>query len=176
MSYVQSAKKQNKGEVAVLPAFAPTGLFPSLVKEIPFETVKWGSAGRTLPRKVAQFTYDEIHRDLSSVPSLDSVITLFCTQFNVNPHKLAFWFNLYEDGNHYTPYHRDSYGCNVYTLSFGGPRDFLSKDKEGNVKRYTLKDGDLMMFDETWNYAHTHSVPKSKTQNAPRISMVIFIQ
>jgi hypothetical protein len=164
------------GDVVVVPSFVSTGLFPSLVKEIPFETAKWGSRGRTLPRKVAQFTYSEIHHDLSSMPSLENVIHVFCSHFDIDPCKLAFWFNLYEDGNHYTPYHRDSYGCTVHTISFGGSRDFLSKDDDGKVQKYTLNDGDLMIFDEVWNSTHTHSVPKRKNQNAPRISMVIFIQ
>lgn len=164
------------GTVAVIPEFVPKGLFPSLVKEIPFQSASWGSRGRVLPRKVAQFTYDEVHRILDRLPALESVITLFCTQFAIDPHRLAFWFNLYEDGNHYTPYHRDSYDCTVYTISFGGTRTFLSKDSEGKVTDYTLNDGDLMLFDEVWNAAHTHSVPKRKNQNDPRISMVIFVQ
>jgi hypothetical protein len=171
-----SASAVTKGEISVIPGFIPTGYYCSLVEEIEFQSVKWGSAGRVLPRKVAQFTYNEIYQNLVFMPNLDAVIMLFCTQMDIDPRRLSFWFNLYEDGNHYTPYHRDSYGCKVYTISFGGTRDFLSKDNDGNTKKYTLNDGDLMIFDEEWNEAHTHSVPKSKTQNAPRISMVIFIQ
>lgn len=165
-----------KGIVTVLPEFAPKGLFPSLVREIPFEYIKFGSKGTILPRKVARFAYSDIHTDLSRLPTLDRIITLFCTDFGVDPCRLSFWFNLYEDGNHYTPYHKDSYECTVYTISFGGTREFLSKDEEGHVTKYTLSDGDLMLFDEEWNASHTHSVPKRKHQNDPRISMVIFVQ
>jgi hypothetical protein len=160
----------------VLPAFAPAGLFPLLVKEIPFQTVKWGSRGRVLPRKVARFTYDEIQENLAQMPTLENIIMLFCTHLGISPHRLAFWFNLYEDGKHYTPYHRDSYGCTVYTISFGGSRDFLAKDNDGHVERYTLNDGDIMIFDEAWDAAHTHSVPKSTKQQDARISMVIFVE
>jgi alkylated DNA repair dioxygenase AlkB len=163
----------------VLPAFAPEGLFSSLVNEIPFQSVKWGSRGRVLPRKVARFAYDEIANDLHRMPVLENVINLFCTQVGVDPSRLAFWFNLYEDGNHYTPYHRDSYGCTVYTISFGGSREFLAKnDADGRVERYTLNDGDLMIFDEEWDRTHMHSVPKTKNAayQVPRISMVIFVE
>lgn len=160
----------------VLPTFAPTGLFSALREEIPFQSAKWGARGRLLPRKVAQFSYDEIAGDLHRLPTLETVIDLFCTQVGVDPRRLAFWFNLYEDGKHYTPYHRDSYGCTVYTISFGGSRDFLAKDDAGAVERYRLNDGDLMVFDEAWDRTHMHSVPKSTTQQDPRISMVIFVQ
>lgn len=160
----------------VIPSFAPNGLFASLKEEIPFQSVKWGSREHLLPRKIAQFSYEEIQTELSQMPSLQNVIELFCTQIDVDPKNLSFWFNLYEDGKHYTPYHRDSYGCTVYTISFGGSRDFLSKDEGGRVERYKLNDGDLMIFDEEWDRTHMHSVPKSTTQQDPRISMVIFIQ
>jgi alkylated DNA repair dioxygenase AlkB len=151
---------------------------PTLREEIPFQSVKWGNRGRELPRKVARFSYEDIAADLDHMPALENVITLFCTQVGVDPSRLAFWFNLYEDGNHYTPYHRDSYGCTVYTISFGGSRDFLAKDVAGQVERYTLNDGDLMIFDEEWDNSHMHSVPKTKKagQQAARISMVIFVQ
>lgn len=160
----------------VLPGFSPLGLFSSLRNEIPFQSVKWGSRGHVLPRKIAQFTYEEIMDDLEQMPTLETIINLFCTQVGVNPSRLAFWFNLYEDGKHYTPYHRDSYGCTVYTISFGGSRTFLAKDEGGQVERYILNDGDLMIFDEEWDRTHTHSVPKSTTQQEPRISMVIFVK
>ena len=160
----------------VIPGFASQGLFPSLLREIPFQSVKWGSTGRLLPRKVARFTYDEICSELIHMPTLDSIIISFCTQIGVEPHKLSFWFNLYENGKHYTPYHRDSYGCSVYTISFGGSRNFLAKDESGSVEKYILNDGDLMVFDKEWDRTHTHSVPKSDRQNDPRISMVIFVQ
>lgn len=176
MSFLKpSISDKPKGEITVLPEFAPKGLFSSLVKEIPFEFVKWGSRGSVLPRKVAQFRYLDIRSDLSRMPTLDTIITIFCTEFAVDPRRLSFWFNLYEDGNHYTPYHKDSYECTVYTISFGGTREFLSKDEEGHVTKYKLNDGDLMIFDKEWNAKHTHSVPKRKHQNDPRISMVIFV-
>jgi len=86
--------------------------------------------------------------------------------------------NHYENGNHYAPYHKDTYGegKGVFTVSIGGTRMFYTKnDKTGLVAKHKLEDGDLFYFNSQFNDKHKHSIPKLKTYNDPRISIVFFV-
>lgn len=87
------------------------------------------------------------------------------------------WFNLYENGDHYTPWHQDKYGVDCAIVSFGGERTFLLKPKNGGGKSesYLMEDGDVMIFPEAINLTHVHSVPKSSTLKSPRISILFFL-
>jgi len=84
--------------------------------------------------------------------------------------------NLYRDGNDYCPYHKDQYGCDVWTLSLGSTRDFLVK-KDGTGTRahsWTLKSGDLYYMDQSLHKDHRHSIPARKGRPGSRISIVFF--
>lgn len=84
--------------------------------------------------------------------------------------------NLYRNGNDYCPYHRDTYGCDVWTLSLGDTRDFLVK-KDGVGTRadtWTLKSGDLYYMSEKLHKTHRHSIPVRKGRQGSRISVVFF--
>ncbi len=75
----------------------------------------------------------------------------------------------------YCPYHRDVYGCDLATVSFGAERDFLLKaDVNGVVQKWTLGDGDVYTLPAAVNLTYTHSVPK-RTTAGERISMLCFL-
>lgn len=84
--------------------------------------------------------------------------------------------NLYRDGNDYCPYHNDSYGCDVWTLSLGDTRDFLVKpDGIGTRSQsWTLKSGDMYFMDKRLHKDHRHSIPVRKGCKGSRISIVFF--
>lgn len=86
--------------------------------------------------------------------------------------------NLYRDGNDYCPYHRDSYGCDVWTLSLGDTRDFLVKKDVIGAKadKWTLESGDLYFMDKTLHKHYKHSIPVRKNKKHARISLVFFTQ
>lgn len=84
--------------------------------------------------------------------------------------------NLYETGEDYCPYHKDQYGCNVWTLSLGDARDFLVKKDGTGTKAdtYNLKSGDLYFMDNRLHKTHRHSIPTRKSRKGSRISVVFF--
>lgn len=85
------------------------------------------------------------------------------------------FFNLYRDGNDYTPYHKDSYGATVITVSYGRSRDFYMKnDVTKEVTQWKLRSGDIFVFDEEDNDIHKHSIPQRKRISSSRISLVFF--
>jgi len=84
--------------------------------------------------------------------------------------------NLYRDGDDYCPYHKDQYGCDVWTLSLGSTRDFLVK-KDGTGTRadsWTLKSGDMYFMSKNLHKDHRHSIPVRKGRPGSRISIVFF--
>lgn len=86
------------------------------------------------------------------------------------------FFNYYRNGNDETPYHRDSYGTTVVTVSFGVTRDFLMKPDSGPTQKYILEHGDIFVFDKDDNSKYRHSLPVRKRVTEPRISVVIFCE
>lgn len=84
--------------------------------------------------------------------------------------------NLYRDGNDYCPYHRDNYGCDVWTLSLGDTRDFLVKEDGTGTRAqsYRLRSGDLYFMDQRLHRTHKHSIPVRKGHKGSRISIVFF--
>ena len=109
-----------------------------------------------------------------NIPVLNELFELIKTQLACNIESA--FCNLYEDGSHYTPYHKDSYGCDIATLTFGEKRDFYFKhDKSGEKVHYVLGDGDLIIFPESINKEWKHSIPLRKNCTRPRISIVFFL-
>lgn len=97
-----------------------------------------------------------------------------------NEHKvktLGVFINHYRDGTDYAPYHKDSYGGDgVFTVSLGGSREFLTKDDSTKeVTYFTLDDGDVFYFNNTFNLFNKHSIPIRKKMNKSRISITIFV-
>lgn len=83
--------------------------------------------------------------------------------------------NFYESGAEWCPPHQDSYGNHVFTLSLGGTRDFVCENIATKEKtKYTLQSGDIFYFNQEFNSKNKHSIPKTKKQVQPRISVVFF--
>lgn len=140
-------------------------LLRRLLTEVPWTEKTWGN-GRKLPRKV--YSYAEIGR----IGVLDLLIAKIESTYGT--HVQSVWCNLYQTGKDWTPPHKDSYGCSVYTLSFGVTRDFwICHDKTKKKTVYPLSSGDLFYFDEETNRNHTHCLPKSDSIG-PRVSIVFF--
>lgn len=147
------------------------GLIDELADEIPFQKMKW-RAGRELPRKVYRI---ESAEEMMRYPSLVTVMKSF--EESLGRRVNGVWMNLYENGKDWCPYHKDSYGCDVASFSSGVPRTFATKnDKTGEVKKYTLSDGDILFFDEQFNTTHKHAVPATTKVQDKRVSVVAFLE
>ena len=113
-------------------------------------------------------------------PSINDIFKNLCyklkRQFNANV--VSIFCNLYENGSDHCPYHKDRYGCNIFTLSLGETRDFLTKPDEKGTKstKYKLESGDLYFMHNDIHANHKHSIPKRKNIKNPRISIVFFLK
>jgi len=168
-----------KGVIQTSPANIPgvrntSNMMVKLFHTIKWEWMKWGRKQIEFKRQTCRMNMDEVNqhtilnklvRDcMSCDPRFDGrrVEGIFC--------------NYYEDGSNYTPYHQDSYGGNVLTVSFGGSRDLLVKPIEGGKSdKYTCEDGDIVVFSEQWDFKNKHSIPK-RSKGEPRISIVLFFE
>jgi len=144
-------------------------IFNAVKREVPFTKVEW-ARGKYLPRLC--FRYEPENN--GTIPSLEHLRKEIerITKKNVS----GIWCNLYENGDHYTPEHRDSYGSYVYTLSLGETRSFHMKNATtGETLKYNLQSGDLFYFDFLSNRDYLHSIPKTHRANVgERISIVFF--
>lgn len=85
------------------------------------------------------------------------------------------FFNYYRDGNDETPFHKDTYGSTVITVSLGATRDFIMRPDDGGLDEvYSLDHGDVFVFDPSDNTAYKHAIPKSRAPSGARVSVVIF--
>lgn len=85
------------------------------------------------------------------------------------------FFNYYRDGNDETPFHKDTYGSTVITVSLGATRNFIMRPDDGGIDEvYSLDHGDVFVFDPADNAGYKHSIPKTRTPVGPRVSVVIF--
>ena len=76
----------------------------------------------------------------------------------------------------HAPMHRDSYGRDLCTISFGGTRKFVLKnDATGKTQSWNLADGDVHYFPLEVNLTSKHGVPKCANAD-PRISLLCFLQ
>lgn len=142
-----------------------TSFFQDLRDEITFAIMKWRA--RNLPRLVCRLGGQE----MGDYPCLNQLGMQVMTNFRVGISGI--FGNLYETGKHHTPFHRDSYGCEVITLSFGETREMETKTNGGVKSKYSLEDGDIVFFSEKWDSQNFHSIKPDSSTN-PRISIVFF--
>lgn len=140
-----------------------------LLRNIPWTQMTW-STGKSLPR----LTYRYDGRVIPVLEELKGLVEVLLTT-----KVKGIWCNHYRNGQDWTPYHADTYGCHVFSLSFGASRDFFIREKGKSKTRQTfnLKDGDGFYFTPEINLTHEHSVPKRslKKCDSPRVSVVFFI-
>lgn len=84
--------------------------------------------------------------------------------------------NFYRNGSDYIGWHSDKEvegpDYEVVTVSLGGERDIIFRNKESKEKRcYALKAGDACLMAGDTQKFWMHTIPKRKKQNEPRISL-----
>lgn len=148
--------------------------FYRLSREIPFERQEW-SHGKYLPRMVYSYSPRDFRESqCNSIDVLDELLQMVENSLDTNVHGI--FCNLYRDGNDYTPFHQDSYGFPVFTVSFGDTRDFsLLPIQSGKSIKYKLENGDAFYFSTDTNSKYKHSIPRTTKKVGPRISLVFFI-
>ena len=153
-----------------------TSYFKRLYDELPWQEMFWRPS-KPLPRLV--FRYGEAERSMKKYETLE-FLRIYVEEV-LETKVSGIWCNLYRTGDDYTPYHQDSYNSNVFTLSLGETRKFSARLKRprgtplGFRTDYSLKNGDAFYFTTDFNSNHEHTVPKSRKNNGPRISIVFFI-
>jgi len=91
------------------------------------------------------------------------------------PQPRSVWLNLYESGQDYAPWHRDSYEGEVAIISIGETRLFRTRVNGGKkVESINFSDGDIIFFNPEWNETHQHTLPKTTKKVKERISVVLF--
>ena len=148
-----------------------TSWFEDVLRELPFAEAKYATRGGvgTLKRKVCRIDSEAF----PSYPILSEIALLVSTNFGRGIR--GAFANHFEGVASCIPYHRDTYECDVLTVSFGGTRIFLTKDEEKKVTQYVCEDGDVVIFTKAFNSTHKHSVPVRRTLVDPRISIVFFL-
>ena len=144
--------------------------FSCLTDELPFKAASW--KGKPMKREVCGIGPEE----LDEYPTLERLMKNVRDLFP-NRRINGIFCNRYRTGEDYTPYHQDSYDSNVFNISFGETRDFLTKSiNGGSSTKYTAENGDIIVFTPDWNADHLHSVPVRKRVEHERISIVAFIE
>jgi alkylated DNA repair dioxygenase AlkB len=124
---------------------------------------------RSVLRECARMSHEEMN---DYFPDLVEVVELVTGR-----HVSQSFVNHYRARSQdWCPYHRDVYGVDSATVSFGAQRDFLLKaDGTNVVQKWTLNDGDIYTLPLATNLTHTHSVPKRTTADA-RVSLLCFLE
>ena len=149
-------------------------LFNRLLHHVPWQQVTWN--GRPFKRLVYRASPDDpIYQSLNNIiHSLEAN--------GINTPKGIF-LNLYRDENDLTPYHKDTYGVDIFTLSLGATRTLRFKPDNRDLRSfdYRINSGDLYGFTQAINATHQHMIPKpTKKQleepawQGARISIVFF--
>jgi len=118
---------------------------------------------------------------IGNVPIMNEIITTLMTMLESqgikNRECIGAFVNLYENGSQKTPYHKDSYGTDVFTLSLGATRRFrIKRDYDNHSIGFDLEDGDCFFFTEAFNSLWKHSVQPTKKSVGQRISVVLFVK
>lgn len=144
----------------------PDGYYTKrLIDEVPWKTMIW-KTGRPLPRKV--FRYDIIN----NIGIIDEILEALRIKMEMNIDILGCFLNFYENENHWLPFHKDQYGTNIISLSFGSTRQFVFQNtKSKNKLTFNLSAGDLIYFPEEVNKEWKHGIMKSKNNIEPRVNI-----
>lgn len=146
-----------------------TQYFDQCKQQIPFQEMLW-RAGRKLPRLV--YRYDPEERQIKILNRLIKLV-----EFKGHRTVMGVFCNYYRNGNDYTPWHQDSYGADIFTLSLGATREFQMKfHNQAGVVSYQLQNGDGYYFSQQINAQMKHCIPKIKEIVGERISIVFFLQ
>lgn len=152
-----------------IPAEQATRWFTELRTVLPW--TEWRPYAKTL-RLCAQLTHGTAHAQfpelfamLETAVAGRAIVGVFC--------------NYYRDGQDSAPYHKDLYGCDILSVSFGATRDFCVKDDGTRVvTKYALASGDVLFFPLAVNERTTHSVPKRVNRSGvphERINLTCFL-
>lgn len=150
----------------------PNGYFTQrLINEIKWETVVWQRTNRPLPRKVFG-----CGADVYTAPEIVlELLEIVKNKYNVNIS--GCFLNLYEHKDHWLPFHKDSYNCDIYSLSFGATRKFLFQNTTSKeTVEYILSGGDMIYFPEEVNKNWKHGIMKDKNDVGPRVNITIFVR
>lgn len=143
--------------------------YTSLKDNLDFQERKWGN-GNKLKRLVCSYNILEIQL----IPALKEVVEL--AELYLDRKVYSVWCNYYRDGYDFTPYHKDSYNCDVAMLSFGSTRDLYFKhDTTGEVEKFKMGNGDIFTFTPEINKNYKHSIPERRRHKDGRISLVLFL-
>jgi len=117
----------------------------------------------------------------NNIPIMDEIITTLMAMLESqgikNRECIGSFVNLYENGSQKTPYHKDSYGADVFTLSLGATRRFrIKRDYDNHSIGFDLEDGDCFFFTEAFNSLWKHSIQPTKKSVGQRISVVLFLK
>lgn len=116
------------------------------------------------------------NQDIELMNEISSIGTELLKKYGLNKNIKSMFFNLYEDGQKKTPYHKDFYNADVFTLSLGSTRKFrIKNDKTKQSIGFDLKDGDSFYFTQKFNKEYKHAIMPTKKSMGKRISIVFFI-
>jgi hypothetical protein len=139
--------------------------FKTLQKELNWVDFK---PTRSVLRQCATLTPSELSDKYSDLTELIELVT--------NRKVDGAFVNYYRSESDHAPMHRDSYGRDLCTISFGGTRKFVLKnDATGKTQSWNLADGDVHYFPLEVNLTSKHGVPKCANAD-PRISLLCFLQ
>lgn len=149
----------------------PEGYFTNrLINELPWENIIWARTGRPLPRKILRCSSDEPYPEI-----VLEILEVVKMKFNTNLNILGCFLNFYEHKDHWLPYHKDQYGCNIISLSFGSTREFTFQNiRNKSTLKFNLVGGDMIYFPEEVNNNWKHGIMKERNNVGPRVNITIF--
>ena len=96
-------------------------------------------------------------------------------KYGIKCHIVNIWGNKYRNGDDYLPDHRDSYGeLHVLSLSLGATRNFHFKKDNKIDTKFSLENGDILIFSPEQNMLYTHGISKQTSVKQERINLTCF--